>query len=154
MLHYLQHLKNPCKMSLRDFSAIWNQMFRHTELLERHYKGEPNETERKLMYIRTYPKPYHQKFISHGKIFEQMSKEDITQYFQILNREEEETKPRGTLRTEGNSRGTGGHATNENHRGSRRNLAVLYRKHTDLQFSVYVYAWIFAPDVCNCCSHS
>ena len=96
-------------------------MLRHTTLLNKHYKQEPKEVKRKLMYMQAYPKAYHQRFIAASKKFEEMSKEDITQYFQILHREEEETKPRGTLRTEGKSRGTGGHATNENRRGSGRN---------------------------------
>ena len=33
MLYYLQHVKKPRNMSLRDFSLRWNEMLRHTALL-------------------------------------------------------------------------------------------------------------------------
>ena len=85
MLHYLQHVKKPCKMSLRDFSLRWNEILWHMALLQKHYEEQPNETKRKLMYMREYPKAYHQNFITNGKNFEHMSEEDITQYFQILH---------------------------------------------------------------------
>ena len=62
MLYYLRHLNKPCKMSPRDFSARWNEMLQHMVLLEKNYKGHPNEADRKLMYMRAYPKSYHQKF--------------------------------------------------------------------------------------------
>ena len=100
-------------------------MLQHTALLESNYEGEPNETERKLMYIRAYPKTYHQKFISNGKIFEQMSEEEITQYFQILHRDEEETKPKSVSKVESTSKGAGGHIASEtcreNHKTSNSN---------------------------------
>ena len=50
------------------------------------------------MYMRAFPMAYHQKFISHGKIFDQMNKEEITQFFQILHREEEKRNPKAPQR--------------------------------------------------------
>ena len=129
MLYYLQHVKKPRDMSPRDFSLRWNKMLRHTALLEKHYEQEPNEVKRKLMYMQAYTKTYHQRFISAGKKFEEMNKEEFTQYLQILHMEEKETKPRGTSRTEGNARGSGGHATNETHKGSRRNESDSHTHH-------------------------
>ena len=106
MLYYLQHAKKLSNMSPRDFSLRWNEMLRHTEILEKHYEEELDKVKRKLMYMGTYLRAYHQKFISPGKNFDQMSEEDITKYFQILHREEEETKPQGTSKAEGDVRGT------------------------------------------------
>ena len=78
MLYYLQHIKKPCKMSPRDFSLRWSKMLHHKALLKKHYDKEPNKVKTKLMYIRAFPKAYHQNFITNGKNFDQMSKEDIT----------------------------------------------------------------------------
>ena len=77
MLHYLQHVKKPLKLAQRDFTGIWDEILWHTLFLETNYKGNLDESDRKLMYIRVYPKAYHQKCIAQGKIFKQMSKLDI-----------------------------------------------------------------------------
>ena len=81
------------------------------------------------MYMKAYPKAYHQKFISARKNFDEMSEENITQYFQILHREEEETKPKGTLKAEGNVKGTGGHTTSKTRRDRHRTRNDI-RSHT------------------------
>ena len=80
-------------MSPRDFSLRWRDMLRHTLLLKTHYEEAPDKVKRKLMYMQAYPKAYHHKFMTAGKKFDEMNKEAITQYFQILHKEEEETKP-------------------------------------------------------------
>ena len=66
--------------------------------------------------MRAFTKAYHQRFISHGKVFNHMNEEEITQFFQILHREEEETKPKGTSKAEGYVKGTGNHATSKTHK--------------------------------------
>ena len=44
------------------------------------------------MYMQAYPKVYHQKSMKDGKKFDEINEEAIMQYFQILHKEEEETK--------------------------------------------------------------
>ena len=100
MLYYLQHAKKPRKMSPRDFSLRWNEILRHMTLLERHYEEVPDKVKQKLMYMQAYPKVHHRKFMKDGKKFDEMNEEAITQYFQILHKEEEETKSRGTPKAE------------------------------------------------------
>ena len=121
MLYYLQHTKKPRKMSPRDFSLQWRDMLRHTLLLETHYEEIPSKVKQKLMYMRAYPKVYHHKFMKDGKKFDEMNKEAITQYFQILHKEEEETKSRGPPKAEGSARGNGGCTASKTSRGSHKN---------------------------------
>ena len=56
-----------------------------------------------------------------GTKFDEMNKQAITQYFQILHKEEEETKYQGTTKAEGSVRGNGGRAASETHRGNYKN---------------------------------
>ena len=45
-----------------------------------------------------------------------MSEEDITQYFLILHRDEEDAKTKSALKTESSVKGNGRHTANETHR--------------------------------------
>ena len=86
------------------FAALQDQLLQHVEILKTHYEKKPNKEELKLMYIKAYPKAYHQNFITQGEKLKEMISNSIANYFQVLHREEEEVQPQSASRTESSSR--------------------------------------------------